>query len=114
MTKDQAIQEASDAFINYDIPMHRGMQWLDDHGFVMFTKYFLRIQRVLMKLTREKPGNVLMTLAVGNYLDMASSMATSASALGRIGNNPFSTGALMYPTVLDELPAVGALMGLVK
>jgi len=43
LSEADAIQQASDDFVNYDIPMHRGMQYLDDMGIFMFSKYYLRI-----------------------------------------------------------------------
>jgi hypothetical protein len=113
LSKADAVQEASDAFVNYDIPMHRGMQYTDDMGITMFTKYFLRIQRVLLKLARENPARVLGTLALNSYMDLGS-IVLDSSAVSKIGNNPFGIGALGFPGALDELATVKAAMALVK
>ena len=113
LSKADAVQEASDAFVNYDIPMHRGMQYTDDMGITMFTKYFLRIQRVLLKLARENPARVLGTLALNNYMDLGS-IVLDSSFTHKIGNNPLNMGAFVYPGALDELATVKAAMALVK
>jgi hypothetical protein len=113
LSKADAVQEASDAFVNYDIPMHRGMQYTDDMGITMFTKYFLRIQRVLLKLARENPARVLGTLALNNYMDLGS-IVLDSSFTHKIGNNPLNMGAFIYPGALDELATVKAAMALVK
>ena len=113
LSKEQAIQEASDAFVNYDIPLHRGMQYMDDMGLIMFTKYFLRIQRVLLKLARENPARVLGTLALSNVMDLGP-IVLESSLMTRIGNNPFDVGAFNYPGVLDELATVSAAAAVVK
>jgi len=113
LSKAAAIQEAADAFVNYDIAMHRNIQFLDDMGFMMFTKYFLRMQKVLLKIGRENPARVLALAAADNYLDLGS-IVLDSSALAKIGNNPFGIGALGFPGALDDLATVKAAMALVK
>jgi len=113
LSKAAAIQEASDSFVNYDIPMHRGLQYTDDMGITMFTKYFLRIQRVLLKLSRDNPVRVLLAVALNNYLDLGP-IVLDSSALTRIGNNPLEWGAFQFPGTLDELATVQAGMSLIK
>lgn len=113
MESEAAIQEASDAFVNYDIPMHRGIQYLDDMGIMPFTKYFMRIQKPLMKLVREHPTRVLGTVLFNNYFDLMP-MVTDAAWIGHVGNNPLSSGALGFPSTLDELATVNAGLQLFK
>jgi len=67
----EAITEASQTFINYDVPTSRGMQYMNDMGLFMFTKFFLRIQAVLAKLMDKKAASVIAQhLAVENLLGM--------------------------------------------
>lgn len=56
---------AIDSFINYNIPDQQGLQYANDMGLVMFTKYFLGIQHVIVKLFKEKPTEALIA-ALGN------------------------------------------------
>lgn len=106
MDPKKAIQSASDAFINYDVPSHRVLQKLNDAGLVWFTKYYLRVQKVIMHLYRENPGRALMLLAFNNYFDWVPTVLDSA-VMNRIGN-PFGLGALTYPSVLDDLATMKA------
>lgn len=113
LSKADAMQQASDDFVNYDIPMQRTMQYLDDMGIFMFTKYFLRIQKVILRLTKEKPGRVLSAVALDQFMSLGP-IVLDSSWVGRVGNNPLSWGALQYPGSLDELATVSAGMALVK
>lgn len=111
--KEDAVQAASEAFVNYDIPMHRAMQYMDDMGLMMFTKYFLRIQRVIQKMIKEHPARVLGLAAFNGFHDLGP-IVLDSSAVFRIGNNPFSTGPLTLLESLDELATVTAPMALIK
>jgi len=105
IAKDVAMQEVSDAFINYDIPMHRNLQYLDDMGFSMFNKYFLRIQRVIRGRFIHASGKMAgMMFFEKNVTNLPTIL--DSSVLLRFGNNPFSLGALNYPSALGELPAL--------
>jgi hypothetical protein len=56
---DEAMMEASKTFINYDLPTSQGLQYANDMGLFMFTKFFLRVQAVLFKLLGKKAGSVI-------------------------------------------------------
>jgi hypothetical protein len=103
-----ALRQAEDSFVNYDLPSHRTLQYLNDMGIVMFTKYYLRIQKVIMRLVREKPARGLMLAAVGHMWSGLDSIMDS-SWLNKIGNNPLQDGALGYLGSLKELPAIKLL-----
>lgn len=108
MPKEEAIQLVSDAFINYDVPSHRLLQYANDTGLIYFSKYYLRIQKVITHLYKENPGRALMLLTASHFFDGIPTLMDSA-AIHRIGN-PFSTGALKYVTTLDEMATVNSLM----
>jgi hypothetical protein len=105
MSHDKAIQRASDMFINYDLPTHRTMQYLNDMGLLRFTKYYIRIQRAIFTLFREHPARMIMMGTLNNMMPGLSLLSDSA-ALERLGNSPFENGALDYPGTLDEGMAV--------
>jgi len=113
LTKEQAIQKASDYFINYDIPMHRGMQYVDDMGIIPFMKYFLRVQRVIADMFANNPARVLATIVLSNYMDLGSTVLDS-SALARLGKDPFRGGAFEYPEALGQLGTINAAMAVLK
>lgn len=105
MSKEEAIQLASDSFVNYDIPSHRKLQYMNDMGFVRFTKYYMRIQKVIARLYAENPGRAMALLATDAFFSNAP-MLTDSGFTHRLGNNPFTWGAMDYPGVLDELATV--------
>jgi len=100
-SSEDAMRMIKAAFINYDIPTHRTLQYLNDTGAVLFTKYYLRIQRVLMELYQDRPLRAIMMAVTGAFL---ANMVTvqDSGFFGRIGDNPFETGALAFPGALDE------------
>lgn len=113
MTKEDAIFEASEAFVNYDIPLPKEVQYLDDMGFLPFIKYFLSIQRVLAGNFKEAPLRVV-SVAAMNGFSASLPMPTDSSFVVRMGNNPFSLGALNYPNAVGEAMTMQGGLSLVK
>lgn len=111
LSKADALLQTEEAFINYDLPSHRSLQFMNDMGLVMFTKYYLRIQKVIARLVREKPGRVLAMVLMSHFISGLQSVMDS-SWLNRLGNNPFEIGPWSYPAALDELPAIKGLMNM--
>ena len=107
LSHEAAIQLASDAFINYDVPTHRMVQYANDSGLVMFTKYYMRIQKMLGKIYKEHPGRVMAMIAAEHMLGDQPTVLDSGM-LKRWGN-PMNLGALDYPGSLDSLTTVRLL-----
>jgi hypothetical protein len=110
LSKADAIQEASDAFVNYDIPMHRMLQYTDDMGITMFTKYFIRIQKVLAQTVRDNPGRVITSTLLSHYLGLGSTVLEESSMWMKIGNNPIKDGPLQFLESIGELPVLNSAM----
>jgi hypothetical protein len=113
LSNEAAIQEASDYFVNYDIPMHKLIQYTDDMGLTMFTKYFLRIQKPLLKMAQENPARVLLGVLLNNTVGLGPIVLDSAF-VHHIGNDPFRSGALQFPWTLDQLATIKASTALIK
>lgn len=109
MTHDAAIQAASDAFINYDIPSHRKLQWANDMGLVMFTKYLIRIQKVILYLARNHPLSSLTTLLLNQYMDVLPMIYDSGVFGDSYGGGLLHAGALEYPGVVDNIATLRML-----
>lgn len=105
LTKTEALQQATEAFIHYDIPTHRTIQYLNNMGILPFTKYYMRIQKVIFQLWRTNPARALAMLSFNMFFDGVQTVMDS-SIVARLGNNPLQWGALQYPAVLGELPLV--------
>ena len=111
MGKAEALDLVEEAFVNYDRPSHRMLAAANDRGLVMFTKYYLRIQKVIAKLFHDKPGRGLALVTLSKYFN-DSQVLSNSSALHRLGNNPNTAGAFQYPGALDELLPIKAGMSL--
>lgn len=113
MSKADAIHEASEAFVLYDVPLPKTIQYLDEMNVLPFIKYSLSIQRVLAKMFKDKPlaalNMVLMADVLGNL-----PVPTDSSYINRFGSNPLAAGALSYPGAVMEAATLQASMNLVK
>ena len=107
MSHEQAVQRASEAFINYDIPTHRMMQYANDSGLIMFSKYYVRIQKVLGRIYKDAPGRVMALLAAEHMFGDQPTVLDSGFT-HRFGN-PFNAGALSYLGSLDSVTTVGII-----
>jgi hypothetical protein len=86
------IRTIVDTFINYDVPTGRELQWLNDMGIMMFTKFFFRIQKVILSTFKDNPANYLSYRAfesmTGEHSDiMDSLMGVSANPFNKL-NSP--------------------------
>ena len=100
MGHDEAIQTASDNFVNYDIPTAKGLQYLNDMGVVMFTKYNIRIQKALFQLMKKRPATAMaQALFINSFTNMESGI--DPLIWFNMGN-PLRGGAIGLPSALDE------------
>lgn len=113
LSKADAIHEASEAFVNYDAPLPKQLQYLDDMGFVPFIRYYLRMQRVIAKAFRDNPGRALTTLLLDQTLGLGP-IVLEGSWVAHMDNNPFQAGALQLPGVLDDIATVNTALALLK
>lgn len=100
MGHNEALKLAEDNFINYDMHTSPELQYLNDMGMVMFTKYNLRIQRALFQLIAKRPASVLVQAMMLNSL---SSLPPGIDPLvfNQLGN-PLRNGAFGLLDTWDE------------
>ena len=91
MPKEEALADIVETFINYDIPTGKEMQYINDIGLMMFTKFLFRIQKVIFKNLKDKPATSLAVYSLqemfGDVSDIADSNLITSSLMGRI-NTP--------------------------
>lgn len=110
MSREQALDVVIEDFINYDIPTGKALQYMNDMGLVMFTKYFLRVQKPIFRLFRERPATTLLKMMTMNMLDISNPMDSSifnVNPLDRL-TNPFGT-VLGAP---DEILTINGILHL--
>lgn len=100
LSHEEAIQRASDAFVNYDIPTSAELQYLNDVGVMMFTKYRLRIQRAMLTLMKERPGSAIaQSVLVSRFTNAPSALEPNIfTGFG----NPFASGVLQLPEAVTQ------------
>ena len=101
MSLEDAQQFAVKAFVNYDLPTHPNLQKANDLGAVFFTKYYLRIQTVLLQVMQDNPGKTMAMALLANMLPTFP-FINEVGFWNRL-NNPFDWGALKYPDSVGEL-----------
>lgn len=99
LSHTEALQRASDAFVNYDIPATATRQYLDDMGITMFTKYRIRIQRAMFYLMDKRPASVMAHMAItGQFTHAPDAMEP---LFARNLGNPFSPSVLQGSSILN-------------
>jgi len=68
LSHESAIERSRDAFVNYGIPNSKKLDWFERMGAVLFTKYFVNIQRFVTASFKESPLRVIGGLLALNFL----------------------------------------------
>lgn len=89
--KTEAAGQVMDIFIDYDLPTHKGIQYLNDLGLLMFSKYLVRVQRIIAKTFLENPARALSIMLLQNFFGdipdiMDSTMIIETNPLTRLTN----------------------------
>ena len=91
MTFEASIRDINEVFISYDVPTSKSIQYMNDMGLITFTKYYLRVQKVILKVVKEKPANAMILLMsqglFGDVPDILDSSAVSANLLDKFNFN---------------------------
>lgn len=109
LNHEDAIQRATDAFVNYDLPTSPQLQYANDIGLMMFTKYRLRIQRAMITLMKERPGSALAQSVLVSRFTQAPS-ALEPNLITGYGD-PFASGVLQLPGALTQPFPIKLILG---
>lgn len=108
MSEADSLDMIVEIFINYDLPTHKAIQYANDMGLLMFTKFFIRIQKVIMRIMKDHPGNVMATVLLqqqfGDFSEILDSSVVGTDLFGKI-NNPLS----LVPSITD-IPTVNLVL----
>lgn len=103
LSESEAMKKITEAFVMYDMPSHKNLEKLNTLGIVPFSKYYIRIPKVIMTLFKDHP---LQMLGLELFGDGFSDVIDSAPWNFR---NPFGMGALEYPNALMTTPLLRTL-----
>jgi len=107
--KEEALQETIDTFINYDVPTSKEMQWLNDMGLFMYTKFFFRIQKIILSAVYKNPVNAasleIMQQAIIDMPDIVDSNIIASGIMSRFNpeilEDAFQINALNFVPLAD-------------
>lgn len=93
MSFSDSFEDIMETFIEYDTPHSKGLDYINKMGFAMFTKYLLRIQRVISKTLTEKPATTLLTHILHQFIapgipNILDSIALDTGTITNSMNNP--------------------------
>jgi hypothetical protein len=83
---EEALAEAGEDFINYEIHHNKYLQFANDIGIVWFSKYLLRIQRIIIKKFAKYPATFINTLLMQHIFGETSDIGDSFLLTRGIGN----------------------------
>jgi hypothetical protein len=67
-THDEAMASVIQEFVNFSLPTNRTLEYANQIGLVWFSKYQLRILRVIYDMVKDKPAQTLMTFMFSSAL----------------------------------------------
>lgn len=105
----EAFNLGSEAYINYDGPLAKGLQYLDDIMFFPFSKYFLRIQRVILRTLVDHPIHsaigMLLQSMLGDIADPIDSSIVTTDVVGK-ANNLVELALLPVDVLTPSIPEI--------
>lgn len=111
-TREEALQEVSDAFVYYDLPSNPWVQWANDNGLVMFTKYYARMIKFMTKVTNQNIARLGAIAMLDAYTDEIG--LVTDSFIWNKASNLFNDGAFEIITALDEPAPLALSLSLIK
>jgi hypothetical protein len=68
MSHEEAVAEAIEEFVNFAVPTHRMVEYLNSIGLLRFTKYAIRILKVIKNNAMDKPFDVAAALFLSTHI----------------------------------------------
>lgn len=111
LSKSKAMEQVMEDFVNYETPTNKYVQFANDYGLQMFTKYGFRILRVIASLMEGRPLNAVGFLLLNDVLaaGLASPFDVTpldnhTSPLQTIASATTPSGVKMLEDAIDNLP----------
>lgn len=109
MSREASLNRIEDVFVNYDLPTHKGIQYLNDVGGLFFTKFFLRIQKIIYHTMVNSPARVLGLTYIqdlfGNLSDIADSSIIFRDIFNMFNVNPLE----VVDGIVDAHPMINII-----
>jgi hypothetical protein len=70
ISADETENLVRDLFVNYDLPDHHILQYMNDTGISMFTKYPMRMLRVIYKMAKGRPLEGISLILLEDFMNI--------------------------------------------
>lgn len=67
MSPKEAIRSAINLFINFDLPTHKSLEYLNSIGLIFFSKYQLRVLKHIKNVVKDAPFSALAVYILGQF-----------------------------------------------
>lgn len=67
MSSEEAVRSAKDLFINFDLPTHKSLEYLNSIGLIFFSKYQLRVLKHIKNVVKDAPFSTLAVYILGQF-----------------------------------------------
>ena len=106
MNREEMMRRLHEEFVDYSIPTHPTLQYMDSMGLLWFPKYYLRIQKIVFGLIHHNPVGVLLNMLSDQIVNMDSPIDSFVTH-----KLPWNKVTLFGPiqTAPTLLPAINAL-----
>ena len=97
MSHQEATNYAIDKFINFDLPTHKTLEYLNSVGLVFFSKYQLRVLKHIKNVLQEAPFTAMAVFLLGSFTGIGDNIINSIPGITKNLTQNFSTpwGAFM-------------------
>ena len=86
MDSTERVGAAMDMFHDYDLPTNRMVNWMNKIGMLLFTKYFVRVMKIMYNTLVANPARVIaQTMLQHVFFDVTDIYDTSLNPLSRLG-----------------------------
>jgi hypothetical protein len=113
MDTTKSLNRVVEIFINYDLPTHRLLQYGNDMGLLWFTKYRLRVQKVILMVLKENPANSLLVLLMQGMLggndNIFNSLAFVNQSITSVVGDPLTSALGASENLITLAPVRAAL-----
>jgi hypothetical protein len=86
MDPKEAAALALEEFVNFDVPTHRSLEYLNQVGLVWFSKYALRILKSVAGSIKDRPFDVAMSILLASHIGLDSIYNSVLFVTTDIGN----------------------------
>lgn len=105
VSEEEAVKDVLESYIDYKINMPKEIKLMSDFGLMMFPAYWMRIQRIILKLAKRNPATVTAGLLTEEILGLNISTIVDSNLLtkfaqGGIFNVPEAGLDVILPTHL--------------